>query len=369
MSGFEDRSFSGVMQIEPSRFVSGAIEATFFLTHLRANEVDGFRANYGDGTIVSYTPAQAFFLPGLGFGQIGHRYTDFTGTEGDVDISIGAFYAAGGVEYLRFSIYLNQNGTEAVDRGGRSSVDFMWAGSGHDVLRGFGSDDQLLGGGGNDTLFGHTDNDSLQGDGGDDELWGGAGNDTILGGDGRDKLYGGGGVDVLRGGRDDDRLWGNGSADVLEGELGNDTLAGGSGSDRLVGGDGNDRLVAEDGQDTLIGGRGADVIVLSADGARDEVYYERSGHGGDRIIGFEAGIDVVDLSFLLRANGFVPLPPERVVIGPDPQDPTGAGVFVSYDTTDGRLFVDYDGEGGDAAELIATFVGRPALSAADLLLG
>lgn len=334
------RPFTGVMQVSLSTVVPGAVDATFFLAHTRANEVDGFRANYGDGTIIHYTPAQAFFFPGLGFGQIGHRYEGLAGTEGDLQISIAAFYAAGGAEWLRYSIYLNQNGTEAVARSGGVANDFMWAGSGDDLLRGFG---------------------------GDDLLSGGAGNDTLLGGTGNDVLNGNAGNDILRGEAGDDRLNGGFGADILDGGQGNDTLAGGEGSDDLAGGDGDDRLHDGAGTDTLWGGFGADVLVLDADGARDIVLYTQQGEGGDRILGFEAGLDQVDLTFLFRFNDFDPLPPSRIFIGEAPAIPPDA-VYVHYDTRTGRLWVDYDGAGGDAPELLATFVGQPSLTQADFIL-
>jgi hypothetical protein len=361
------RPFTGVMQVALSTVVPGAVDATFFLAHARANEVDGFRANYGDGTIVSYTPAQAFFLPGLGFGQVGHRYEGLSGTEGDLQISIVAFYAAGGLEVLRYSIYLNQNGTEDVSRGGGPANDFMWAGSGDDLLRGFGGDDQLRGGAGNDTLEGGAANDSLEGGSGDDLLHGGAGNDTVLGGAGHDVLNGNAGNDILRGEAGDDRLAGGAGLDILDGGAGNDTLFGGDGSDDLSGGDGDDRLYDGAGMDMLWGGFGADVLVLDADGARDIVLYTQQGEGGDRILGFEAGVDKVDLTFLFRFNDFEPLPASRVFIGEAPAIPPNA-VFVHYDTRTGRLWADYDGAGGEAPELLATFVGQPALTQADLIL-
>ena len=86
-----------------------------------------------------------------------------------------------------------------------------------------GAADYLYGGTGNDLIIGQTGDDFLFGEKGDDILWGDdnrdlsiAGNDYLDGGEGNDTLYGG---------------------------LGNDTLAGGTGSNTLDGGEGFDTYV------------------------------------------------------------------------------------------------------------------------------
>jgi uncharacterized protein YdeI (BOF family) len=80
------------------------------------------------------------------------------------------------------------------------------------------------------------------------------------------------------------KLTGTGRNDSLKGGAGNDQLSGQGGSDRLLGADGDDVLVGGAGRDTLIGGAG-----------RDRFVYQSLQQGGDRIIGFSAAEDVLDL--------------------------------------------------------------------------
>ncbi|MGR3502205.1 calcium-binding protein [Pseudaestuariivita sp.] len=98
--------------------------------------------------------------------------------------------------------------------------------------------------------------DFIDGKNGSDRIDGRGGDDTLLGGNGRDSLTGSEGDDQLFGGR---------SADLLRGGAGEDTLDGGAGND------------------VLFGGTGADVFVL--------------GKGRDTARDFEAGTDLVDVSF------------------------------------------------------------------------
>ena len=94
-------------------------------------------------------------------------------------------------------------------------------------------------------------------------------------GDGNDTMYGQVGDDVMNGGADDDRLSGNSGADMLRGGEGNDWLNGGGDADMLNG---------EDGNDALLGGAGADTFLFD------------SADGTDRVIGFEDGTDIVELT-------------------------------------------------------------------------
>ena len=81
-----------------------------------------------------------------------------------------------------------------------------------------------------DEVYGLT---SVEGGWLDEWIFVGSGNDLILGGGGRDQLLGGLGDDILRGG--------NGQ-DVLQGGAGNDQLYGGGGLNTLIAGDGQDSL-------------------------------------------------------------------------------------------------------------------------------
>lgn len=138
-------------------------------------------------------------------------------------------------------------------------------GAGHDRVTGSAQADNINLGAGNDTGAGG---------GGNDTIAGSTGRDRLLGGTGSDKLSGGYGNDVINGGAGNDAIWGGGQ---------NDRLSGLSGRDRLIGGAGDDVLSGGLGNDTMNGGAGADIFVFG------------NANGADRIAGFTAGVDKLDL--------------------------------------------------------------------------
>ena len=195
------------------------------------------------------------------------------------------------------------------------SIEGIIGGSGNDVIKGSGADNELSGGLGDDTLMGMAGNDILRGgagldriDGGDgnDKAYGGDGNDTVSGGAGDDTLYGeagndnlsgDAGNDVIDGGVGDDLLSGGDGVDALTGGAGNDRLLGGAGNDTLQGGDGNDTISGDDGNDVLSGGAGADTMnggsgnnELNGGDGNDIL---QAGDDGDRIFG-DAGDDTIN---------------------------------------------------------------------------
>ena len=99
--------------------------------------------------------------------------------------------------------------------------------------------------------------------------------------------------DLLLGSSVANELNGEDSDDILEGRAGDDSLFGGSGNDDLIGGTGVDTLIGGTGGDDLTGGADADVFVYEtiADSAL-------TGIGRDRILDFEQGVDLIDLSAL-----------------------------------------------------------------------
>lgn len=168
------------------------------------------------------------------------------------------------------------------------------------------------------------------------------------------------GADTVLGGVGEDTLLGYAGTDRLEGGAGNDRMKGHADADSLAGGEGDDTLQGGPGADTMRGGLGADRLRSEPDGVAD-VFVWAAGEGGDRVQGFIPGQD------RLLLEGLGPLDPARFIAGQNPAAPGGTGAYVLYDAATGRLSVDWDGPGGDAIEFIAAFVGRPALSAADLL--
>lgn len=142
------------------------------------------------------------------------------------------------------------------------------------------------GGTGDDQISGNARANHLTGNKGDDTLDGKGGRDTLFGAFGNDLLVGGAGADVLEGGRGGDVLRGGAEGDDLRGENGQDIIRGGTGADLLEGGGGTDRL---------LGGLGRDVFVYRA------VSDAKPDGDIEKIVGFQQGKDVVDLSSL--ANG------------------------------------------------------------------
>jgi Ca2+-binding RTX toxin-like protein len=66
------------------------------------------------------------------------------------------------------------------------NANYLWGGSGDDIVDGQGGDDRLFGANGNDLLYGRAGNDRLDGGENDDWLIGGTGNDELNGGNGDD---------------------------------------------------------------------------------------------------------------------------------------------------------------------------------------
>ncbi|WP_270936044.1 calcium-binding protein [Falsiroseomonas oryzae] len=268
---------------------------------------------------------------------------------------------------------------------GRGGHDAIAGGLGNDLLRGGLGDDTLDGQAGNDSLFGDAgrnvllggdgadwlvggeDGDNLIGDGFgdvgfDDTLNGGGGNDDLFGFGGNDLLIGGAGQNYLDGGAGDDRAIGGEEADSFFMGSGNDYAAGNGGDDHIYGQDGDDTLLGAQGADTITGGLGSDLIRLgAADGAADVLRYEAGAYGGDRVHEFDAALDKI--AFV----GLGPIAADRFIVGAAPTAPGGTDPVLLYSTANGRLWLDMDGAGGEAAELVAILFGQPLLTYDNLL--
>ncbi|MGM0585130.1 MAG: cartilage acidic protein [Pseudomonadota bacterium] len=148
-------------------------------------------------------------------------------------------------------------------------------------------------------------------------VWrGGWRDETREGGDASDVMIGAFGRDWLAGGRGRDHLDGGGGADVLRGEAGDDVLTGGWGWDWLWGGWGDDVLQGGPGADTLVGGPGADIFRFAP------------GNGPDRILDWEDGADLLDLSGVASGFGELTLSQD----GPDAVIGWGTGLVRLADT-------------------------------------
>ena len=213
----------------------------------------------------------------------------------------------------------------------RFGADTVRGGKGGDIINGRGGNDQFFGDDGNDTvrgglgndeLFGGKGNDQLEGGDGNDVVTGGKGRDTVLLGDGNDRFIddvqndefgadtvrGGKGGDIINGRGGNDQFFGEDGDDTVRGGLGDDTLKGGKGDDRLEGGDGSDMLGGGEGRDTMFGGAGSDTLSGGAGidflrgGAGADTFVLNSGSEVDRILDFENGVDIIDLTAFGEIN-------------------------------------------------------------------
>jgi hypothetical protein len=133
---------------------------------------------------------------------------------------------------------------------GSGGDDVLIGTSRSDCILGYGGDDQIQGAGGNDLIFGGPGKDRIVVGSGHSVIFGGAGDDDIdvsagkgalvYAGAGHDVVRGGSGHDTMFGGAGNDHLIGSGSGDALFGEGCNDWLEGGAGPDAVLGGSGFD---------------------------------------------------------------------------------------------------------------------------------
>jgi len=92
-----------------------------------------------------------------------------------------------GIERSEVPGYTNVSDMEVHDvLLGGSHDDVVYSGAGHDLIRGFNSDDNLSGESGSDILYGGVGDDALQGGDGDDSIRGDRGHDLLTGGEGED---------------------------------------------------------------------------------------------------------------------------------------------------------------------------------------
>ena len=181
-----------------------------------------------------------------------------------------------------------------------------------------------------------------------DDLGGFGGNDTLTGGAGADDLFGDSGFDFPAANPGNDRISGGG---------GNDRIGGGEGDDWLDGGTGNDDLFGDNSSDT-----GADSFAFTvAPGASN----------ADRIDDFISAEDRIVLDGTVHANSG---PSGTFAAGDARFWSSGTGTAhdgddrVIYNSSNGQLWYDADGNGGGARQLIATLEGIPALTASDITI-
>ncbi|MBD2133482.1 calcium-binding protein [Sphaerospermopsis sp. FACHB-1094] len=255
----------------------------------------------------------------------------------------------------------------------------------------------------NNVLLGNDDNNVLDGDSGNDNLSGQGGNDTLIGGEGNDTLIGGTGADSLIGGNGNDTYVVDDLGDVvienanegidtvissisyhlgdhleslsLIGEnningAGNDlnnAMLGNNGNNFLDGGLGDDNLSGEAGNDTLIGGEGNDTLTGGV--GMDAFRFTGLDGGIDTITDFESGTDKIQID----SNGFTSLAigqlsAEAFTFGAGVTSATSSTHRFIFNTTNGDLFFDADGDGAGASVKIATLSNSASLSHSDIFV-
>jgi Ca2+-binding RTX toxin-like protein len=182
------------------------------------------------------------------------------------------------------------------------------------------------------------------GQGGNDSLAGGPGNDTISGNVGNDAISGRGGNDNLLGGQGDDALVGGAGNDTLLGGLGLDTLTGGTGGDRFQYDSLNEVSVSI--IDSLGGGTtSSDVITDFSSAQGDRIFISASRFGG----GLVAGVPLTSTTS--------PSAPGQFFAAPGVNSPANGSNRFIYDTSNGNLYFDDDGDSSGITYLIANVQG------------
>ncbi|MFM6106898.1 MAG: hypothetical protein ACKPEO_15320, partial [Sphaerospermopsis kisseleviana] len=144
-------------------------------------------------------------------------------------------------------------------------------------------------------------------------------------------------------------LFGNDVNNVLDGGLGDDTIYGQGGNDTLIGGEGND---------TLTGGVGMDAFRFTG-----------LNGGIDTITDFESGTDKIQID----SSGFTglaigQLSAEAFTFGAGVTSATSSTHRFIFNTTNGDLFFDADGDGAGASVKIATLNNSASLSHSDIFV-
>ncbi len=266
------------------------------------------------------------------------------------------------------------------------SIENIYGSEFDDILTGNEESNTILGFAGNDELYGLEGNDNLQGREGDDKLYGGfendflrggAGADILDGGEGRDgvdyrdseegvkidlaagtaeggtaagdtfvsieNLYGSECDDVLVGNDENNSLLGFGGADHLSGGAGNDNLRGGVGSDILTGGDGNDKFVF----DTAFNGPESTDTIVDFTVNQDRIIL----HSSVFSTLLEAGV-LAEANFSASATGSAA----------DEND------HILYNTLNGSLLYDFDGNGQGVAVEFAKLTSSPEINNKDFVV-
>ncbi len=226
--------------------------------------------------------------------------------------------------------------------------------------------DNLQGTSGNDLILGGAMDDRLQGNGGRDRIDGGDGNDTAVYSEKSAAisvtLNGSTFVDVTVGRSVEDTI---ANVEHIIGGRGSDTITGDGNGNRLEGGSGNDRLDGAGGYDTLVGGAGKDT--LNGGEGPDTFFFNTapSKANADVVTDFTPGTDHIELDWWIFRALWGGVEDSEFFAAPGAVKAQDDSDRLIYDTLTGNLYFDPDGTGRSAPQLIATFIGAPALAVGD----
>ncbi|MEA5576630.1 FG-GAP-like repeat-containing protein [Anabaena sp. UHCC 0451] len=330
--------------------------------------------------------------------DLGDTVTEDVGGGIDLVTSSVNFTLGDNIENLILNGSANINGT------GNSLDNEIYGNSGNNTLTGGAGNDTLRGGAGDDTLFGGDGNDTLVGGIGTDSLVGGAGDDTYIIDSLIDTIVeaAGGGTDTVRSSVDftlasnlenlilsgtalngsgntlnnrivanpagNNILRGFGGNDTLIGAAGNDSLDGGAGNDTLFGGASDDTLFGASGNDLLVGGLGNDLLI---GGLGNDVFrFNNPNEGIDTIQNFSSIDDTIEVSDTGFGGSLVAgvLDASAFVSGAGITTASNAAHRFIYNTSNGALFFDADGNGAGASIQLATLSGTLAINNTDIVI-
>ncbi|MGL4491169.1 MAG: M10 family metallopeptidase C-terminal domain-containing protein [Rhizobiaceae bacterium] len=148
------------------------------------------------------------------------------------------------------------------------------------------------------------------------------------------------------------------SIEGIVGGVGNDLIVGDEGHNYLFGGGGNDYLYAAAGNDHLNGGAGADKFALTAAlfELRPNVSF---------IVDFTHALDDIMLAMSVYTAIGTTLDASEFVLGASAVD---ANDFIMYNSVNGDLFYDINGNAAGGQTLFARVVAGTVLDAADFVI-
>ncbi len=335
-----------------------------FQVTLTAPSIGGARINYStsNGTAVYnsdyvYTTGTLVFIPGEVSKTVRIALVDNVNAEALENFTLnlsGAVNATIGTASATATLIDNDGAAPAAPIA-------ITGTAGNDILQGTQFADAMTGNAGNDTFNGGEGNDSMTGGGGNDVYLIENAGDTYT-------EAGGGGTDLVISyltthtlGANVEKLQLAGTATSGLGNSLNNTITGNSKDNTLNGGLGNDTLIGAAGSDTVSGGNGTDFFVFDT--------ALNSATNVDIITDFVAADDSIQLENAIftqfTTTGAIPggtfvSAPGAVAL--DNND------YLIYDTTNGNLYYDADGNGVGAQIVFASLTGIPVMTAADFAI-